>query len=154
MMILTKEPLLVPFIVTLWTRLLVRSQRARKVAYIYLVNDILQKSMLSNASKIYLRAFEGIMEGSLMSLFVKQLASEKDKGIKIDIIRVVNVWISRQLYSESTVIDLVGVKTKLMNISKITEEDVNPQLQSEKNQQKPQELPNPEGGDSNAVMRT
>ncbi|TNV77260.1 hypothetical protein FGO68_gene5552 [Halteria grandinella] len=147
MVILTKDPSLVPFIVSLWSRLLVRSQRTRKVAYVYLLNDILQKSILQqNASKHYLKAFEGLIENSLESLFAKQLSSEKDKSIKVDIVRVVNVWISRQLYAESTIIDLVGLKTKLMKIAKITEEDVNPQLVSEKanNQQKSAEAGNPE----------
>ena len=36
---------LVPFIVQLWSRLLARSHKSKKVAYVYLANDVIQKSL-------------------------------------------------------------------------------------------------------------
>jgi hypothetical protein len=39
-----KDPSLVPFIVQLWARLLARSHRSKKVAYVYLANDVVQKN--------------------------------------------------------------------------------------------------------------
>ncbi len=43
-----RDPSLVPFIVQLWCRLLVRSHKSKKVALVYLANDIIQKSMIES----------------------------------------------------------------------------------------------------------
>jgi hypothetical protein len=59
----SKEPSLVPFIVSLWSRMLMRSHRSKKVAYVYLANDVLQKcnSMLlqgNTQAKHFMGSFE------------------------------------------------------------------------------------------------
>jgi hypothetical protein len=44
------DPSLVPFIVQLWSRLLARSHKSKKVAYVYLANDVIQKSLAQKLS--------------------------------------------------------------------------------------------------------
>ena len=43
--ITSQDQTLVPFIVQLWSRLLARSHKSKKVAYVYLANDVIQKSL-------------------------------------------------------------------------------------------------------------
>ncbi len=38
---------LIPFTVELWQRLLQRSHRSKKLAYVYLANDLIQKSLMN-----------------------------------------------------------------------------------------------------------
>ena len=67
-----QDPSLLPFIVQLWQRLLVRSHKSKKVAYVYLVNDLLQKSIAQQPrgeSSFFQRAFEPIIGPSLIGLF-------------------------------------------------------------------------------------
>ena len=74
------EPL-IPFIVELWQRLLQRSHRTKKLAYVYLVNDVIQKgSMMGKDS--YQRAFDPVIGKALISLFEGQLRGELYKEIK------------------------------------------------------------------------
>ncbi len=47
---------LIPFTVELWQRLLQRSHRSKKLAYVYLANDLIQKSLM-NGTDTYQKAF-------------------------------------------------------------------------------------------------
>ena len=56
---------LIPFTVDLWQRLLSRSHRSKKVAYVYLANELIQKGM-SVGNDNYHRAFEPVIGKSLI----------------------------------------------------------------------------------------
>ena len=123
--ITNQDQTLVPFIVQLWSRLLARSHKSKKVAYVYLANDVIQKS-LAQRSNVYQKAFEAVLKSSLSQLFEFQLnrASEPSyQTIKIDILKVLNLWIQRKIYPSE---DLQSLREHLMKVGKISEEDVAP----------------------------
>jgi CID domain len=116
---------LVNFIVQLWSRLLSRSHKSKKVAYVYLANDVIQKTLAQN-NKIYQKAFEPILKPSLTVLFEQQLnrsSEPSNQTIKIDILKVIQLWRSRQIYPPD---DMIALKEHLMKVGKISEEDIAP----------------------------
>ena len=72
---------LIPYTVDLWQRLLYRSHRSKKVAYVYLANELIQKGLSVN-NENYQRAFEPVIGKALISLFEGQLRGEMYKDIK------------------------------------------------------------------------
>ena len=79
----------------------------------YLVNDLIQKSLLIN-NDLYLRAFEPVIGKALISLFEGQLRGEMYKDIKQDIIKVINLWVKGRYFNE-----LDEIREKLIKIGKL-----------------------------------
>ena len=104
---------LIPFIVELWQRLLQRSHRSKKLAYVYLANDIIQKSLMMG-SENYQKAFQPVIGKSLISLFEGQLRGEQYKEIKLDILKVINLWVKGRFFNE-----LDELREKLIKIGKL-----------------------------------
>lgn len=99
------EPKLVPYIIALWCRLVLRVHKTKKVAFVYLANDLIQKTLTQlqqvKQGKLALgpdeafnftNGFEKVIEPILTKLF--ELLWKPDYfQIKIDVMKVVKVWI-------------------------------------------------------------
>jgi len=87
----------VPFIAELWSRLLVRSHRSKKVAYVFLVNDVVSRSPRSSIAL----AFEESVDQGLKVLFEKQLLGTEYVPIKAEIIKVLGIWLNKKLFVDT-----------------------------------------------------
>ena len=83
------------------------------MAYVYLVNDLIQKGAMMGKD-LYLRAFDQIIGKALITLFEGQLRGEIYKEIKQDIIKVINLWVKARYFS-----DLDEIREKLIKIGKL-----------------------------------
>lgn len=92
-----RDPSLVPFIVELWSRLLARSHRSKKVAYVFLVNDVISRSARSAIAL----AFEETVDQALKGLFEKQLFGREYGPIKAEIIKVLGIWVNKKLFVDT-----------------------------------------------------
>ncbi|CDW74498.1 UNKNOWN [Stylonychia lemnae] len=119
----------IPFIVHIWCRLLLRVNKSKKVALVYLANELIQKSiLLSGQNQVhqlsFSKAFQPIIGRILVKLF-EFLQKPEYNQIKIDILKVLKVWMQRQLYN---VEHLKVIREELMQVGGLTEEDLDSKL--------------------------
>eukprot|EP00347_Sterkiella_histriomuscorum_P004692 403359471 len=135
-----QTPQLVPFIVGKWCSFLLRVNRTKKVAFVYLANDLIQKSLVElTQGKIpqdqltFCKAFEAqIMEKVLLKLF-EILQKSEFLNVKLDVLKVVKVWTQRSVYDPEWLKEL---RTQLMKVGGISEEDLDSKTQARNQQNK------------------
>ena len=113
------HPHLTPCLSRLWSRLLLLAHKQKKVAFVYLANDLLQKSLL-HKNPAYHLAFEPMLPKVLLKLF-EQCRGEAYTQVKVDILKVVKVWLQRQIYAQEM---LTALRDKLMLVGGVTEEEL------------------------------
>lgn len=107
--------------VALWARYLLRVHKSRKVAFVYLANDLIQKSKHKQkkgqtVTLDYCKAFEPHLQEVLTVLF--EILGTENVEIQTAILKVIQVWQTRSVYPEAMLAEL---QQTLMDKSGLTQ---------------------------------